>query len=883
MKLNNRGASLLSIIAISGAISIGIWFLSDRVSNQQKISAGLTEDISYNLAIKSVTDYAVYFVKNQWCFTSQNPQSLMNSEVSECADNYLHPYSAARLMLPIEYSKVLFEQKSQLNPALQANFPTTYQAMRYTNSIAPYNLPGFTITSEISGISSENKIKKILNNIRGKVAPKYVRLYFMNEVDSTLPGTTNETYIRIVTQLLDENQNLIRNGANYVSETVRLYVAPRENNYFSLILGGSIYVGKSSVAASDDVGSLYLPSATGTGYGINFYSPIFIQQDLKFVSTAQKTPVTFHDSVVFGVGGVKGIPRNVTLGDKKFWDDLDLFGGFKNNFEIDAKKDLGLVNIADPANTTAASANNQNLDMCIKLLRSTNDSVATKGSLLYLYNTDVAGVPAISGNNFSRNYRFSFKKDEVSGVRKFFKTLNKPSAEYERLGKTENATSKIEYQIMGPATSPATGLAPSVAASPISLYAAIKWNNQILDLIPVLLPVESSAGVFTPLTTQFRLYTDKTSTTFTPVNITLKRSPIISGEEQSKAFKDVTIEVEGLNNLSNIPIQYVKLMAFDETCGYSAAKPGPPAVPATQLGQECLTNPGSGEAKIVYIRKLTNFGSEPANCQFDVPYTNESMSSATQCVNTSAIVIPSAAERETELTVNYAQHINQCFQSSNLSTLGSSNELENQFVNNTYNGWEAFPSVPASSTPGFTNYADITFTSFNSSNPVSGAIYKKCTVPASVSVVIGNFLCKELEILQRSTALDMIGTFIVTNKMTVHPSVYTHGLDFYNFHHIDAVNFLRQNGVFKTIDGSNCNTMPTPHWHPDPGLINQANRLNCSSASVFKGTDVKYPFRWTSVTADCAHLSSVDTNTKCIKRLRNFIYRPLERVYGKQN
>ena len=31
---------------------------------------------------------------------------------------------------------------------------------------------------------------------------------------------------------------------------------------------------------------------------------------------------------------------------------------------------------------------NENLDMCIKLLRSKNDSVATKGSQLYFYNTD---------------------------------------------------------------------------------------------------------------------------------------------------------------------------------------------------------------------------------------------------------------------------------------------------------------------------------------------------------------------------------------------------------------------------------------------------------------------------------------------------------------
>lgn len=904
MKLNNRGASLLSVIGVSAAVSIGIWFLSDRISTQQKVSANLTEDVSYNLAIKSLTDYSIYFVKNQWCFDQQNPTSLQvplpDQFRAQCADNYTHPFSTMRLMLPLDYAKTLFEQKNLLSN--ETIFPSRYEDMKFNenNLVSPFNLPGFTITADINNISDTNPVKQILKNIKGHTPVKSVRLYFLNEVDSTLPGSTGESYVRIVTQLLDNNGEIIKNGANFATETARMYVAPRENNYFSLILGGSIYVGKSDSATSDDVGSLYLPQASGEGHGINFYSPVFVQNDLRFMPNITKVPVTFHDTVVFGIGGVKGIPINLTLGDKKYWDDLNLFGGFKKNFEIDSKLDQGLITIANPSNTTSAESINQKLDMCIKLLRSKDDSLSTQQSQLYFYKIGNNSAAPITGNTFSRDYRLSFKYDQTGckdgapatcGVRKFFKTLPKPASEYQRLGKVEASNSKIEFQIMSPTSQTDLTLQPTNESSPIALYAAVKWKNNIIDFIPVLAPIDSTTTGTKILTTQFRLFPDLINKPdyFSVMNISLKKSPIIAGAEQVRTYKDISIEIKELNKLDNNPIEYIKIMAFDETCNYVGPQSG---TPGTATGAECATNPGSGENKFVYIRKLTQFGTEPSNCLFDKPYSLSSMQDI-QCASSSVIPIPNDNALDNELIVNYEGYFNSCFNSSILSLGNSSNEIDAKFIVNTYNGWEAFPNIAASSTPGFTGYANITFTNFNSTNPISGAIYNVCTVPANVGVVTGNFLCKELIIQQRNTPLDMIGTFIVTNKMIVHPSVYQYGLDFYNFHHSEAVNFLRERRILKPIDDpttlgidesvtGSCLDLPTPHWHPDPGLVNQVNRLNCSSSSVFKGTDIKYPFRWTSVTADCIHEDG-SPNTKCIKRLRNYIYRSLERSYGRTN
>jgi hypothetical protein len=119
------------------------------------------------------------------------------------------------------------------------------------------------------------------------------------------------------------------------------------------------------------------------------------------------------------------------------------------------------------------------------------------------------------------------------------------------------------------------------------------------------------------------------------------------------------------------------------------------------------------------------------------------------------------------------------------------------------------------------------------------------------------------------------------DKLYIHPNAINYGVDFYSIHTPAAVNILKDQQVLKTSSGQSCDTLLTPHWHPDPGLQTLADRLNCSPLSTFRnGTPEKFPFRWTSVTADCVRFpTSAAPETMCLKKIKNYFYKSLERQY----
>ena len=117
--------------------------------------------------------------------------------------------------------------------------------------------------------------------------------------------------------------------------------------------------------------------------------------------------------------------------------------------------------------------------------------------------------------------------------------------------------------------------------------------------------------------------------------------------------------------------------------------------------------------------------------------------------------------------------------------------------------------------------------------------------------------------------------------MYIHPTAMVQGIDFYSIHTPAAVAILKSAQVLKTSDGSSCNTLQTPHWHPDPGLKTSSDKYTCSPLSTLKnGSPEKFPLRWTAVTADCVRFPDANApETTCIKKVRNYFYKSLERQY----
>lgn len=176
-----------------------------------------------------------------------------------------------------------------------------------------------------------------------------------------------------------------------------------------------------------------------------------------------------------------------------------------------------------------------------------------------------------------------------------------------------------------------------------------------------------------------------------------------------------------------------------------------------------------------------------------------------------------------------------------------------------------------------TTYYDQTF----SQNTVVydvGSIRKVCTITKDASYVSGFFTCQQLIIQDRSTPLEIVGTFMVTRDLTIHPNALKAGIKWSSMHNQDAVNAMKDKLLLKRANGSHCNTLPTPYWHPDPGLETLADRIRCSPVFLLQG---KNPPRWTSVDPDCGRTSPTATTTQCLKRIRNFNLLQLERAYGK--
>ena len=138
-------------------------------------------------------------------------------------------------------------------------------------------------------------------------------------------------------------------------------------------------------------------------------------------------------------------------------------------------------------------------------------------------------------------------------------------------------------------------------------------------------------------------------------------------------------------------------------------------------------------------------------------------------------------------------------------------------------------------------------------------------------------MCQQLVIEERTAPLLIVGTFIVTRDFSIHQTALKAGVRWSNMHNQAAIRQLKAKAILARADGSSCSTLPKPFWHPDPGLQVMADRLRCSSEFLLQG---KNPPRWTSVDPDCGRINPTDTNTKCMKRIRNFNFVQLERIYG---
>lgn len=896
IRQNQKGSTIVNVLMISSVMAIGIGFLLNRISTQQKLSIDLRSEISTSLAIQSLTDYARYALKNKWCLGADFRPLAFPSGDGEDNYNCYRDYgkdprsdnNLSRVILNTKYAKKIILLKRKYALAMgDVQLPNTVdcnESIDLALEESPAKIEAcaqsmkkdsVTVTTTVAELNNvpdnvpKTPLARILSdsNLKRKDRPiTSVSVTYTVMKEMSLPGTDDNTYVKIKTQLLDENNQPIANGQKLASEEEIVLAVPRELNYFSLITRGNIFIGK-SVDGNNTDGNVYIPNMESADYkGISFYGPVYINRNLVLPdmpsNAANKKPyAAFYEPVVFGAGRITsvnastGFTQAQASGVKKVWKDLGSFGGFAKGFETDAYNDAGLDSIAQ-----AADPNSSNNDVitCINRLQEQEIPAITLDSKLYAKPRLPAvlfdGVTPTDYNH--RRYIMGFwKKIQLPDGPPTRQKIYYPKVKTFTAGTAVGAAGNLGKA--GGSSQIAASINGFNPASPdlsYALLADISWRYGSANLVKEDIPLPDEGTVEIKLNST-------APTTLGTIKISVKKYMI--GSNSQPHLRDVQVEVSGsLADGTDHPINYIKFRGMDNTCNLLA-------------DGSCLEGQGStGSNKDIYLKKWTNLANEPAGCtSTDIYGSRPTPTDYDNC--TSGMVRTLPLNYELNLGYNYGADYERCRTLGTVNAGGANqSEVEADFVSRTYQGWE-FKNKRDDN-------VDITFTASNGSIFTSSAIFHNCKVPASVNVVAGNFMCKNLIIDPRQTELFMVGTFVVINRFEIDPSAVRSGVSFYSVH--SGAEILRQVQILKTSDGASCNSLQSeniPFWHPNPGMKAMSDRIKCSPISILnEGTPDKFPFRWTSVSADCVRYpSGSEPDTTCLKKIKNYFFKSMERHY----
>lgn len=405
---NSRGNTTLMALFVVGIVSSGVYFISNKIVTERKLSSQLRKDIHANLALRSITDYIKYGIRKGWCFDNQ----LLPELPENCVNNFSNQYSTARIMMPPSYASTLEE----LGKTHGAEFP-----MLVGKKATDLMLYSFSYNLQLSNLTmgTGHPLYRVLTNTRNPLV-KGVNIKVSRIGNMTLPVNGDEVYIEIVTEFTDKDGQPLRTGMEVIDndgqrkaigkqilrETARFVSNPRELNSFALILPGSLYLGKSSPPIAGQ-GHMAIPASSQSDVGMVFNSPIFVNQHIFMDNAGSYTPATFNDVVVIGNGIIKDyngadFKINEALGEKRYWTDLKTFGGFVRGIDSDGKRDVGLSVLSGVSDST--TLNNDTISLCTNILKSEANLSLTKESRFV--GEPISGT--VTSNLTENGIRYSF-------------------------------------------------------------------------------------------------------------------------------------------------------------------------------------------------------------------------------------------------------------------------------------------------------------------------------------------------------------------------------------------------------------------------------------------------------------------------------------------
>lgn len=966
---NTRGNTTLMALFVVGIVSSGVYFISNKIIVERKLSSQLRKDIHANLALRSITDYIKYGIRKGWCFDDK----FLPEAPELCVDNFDNKKSTIRLMMPPSYAKNLY--------ILASEHPTDFPSLK-GRTAESLMLEKIIINMDLAtaSISQAHPLYRVLSNLRSSMI-KGLQVKINRISNMTLPVNGDEVYLEITTEFLDKYGKTLRSGNEvfndkgelttqgnqFFRETSRFISNPREVNSFVLMLPGTIYLGKSAPPELGH-GDLAIPIGLPGDRGMVFNSPVFVNENI-FLNKTGYTPATFNDVVVLGNGIIKtpdGEPFKIndSLGVKRYWTDLQTFGGFIRGIDSDGKRDLGLSTLNGASDST--TLNNDTITQCINIIRSQSDPDMTESSRMVAEPIDAA---PIDDKLTEFTNRFSFSQIAYGALNVFVpQSIIKADAgiNYDNAG-DKNSLSKPYNKDDKDASTVWYSFSPNydlASGTKLVMWAYYEWNNEkikmpilenaigdgnklimsfspyskndvsdakskfdsasgvvavrekdLADLEavkpdPVAYPVSYTAWL---VTSDGKDYVELTTPSDSKsVSYAVKRKNDIEAEylqrknyyenpgqleivstkpsngfaERQSVFRNINVKIinpanfrkmnkTGTTLYGNIDQTTVSPMAIKdfsiEGMDYSSIIHGVSTRPRDENNK--ITNDPTVNSLADINNVHYSFTIDTASASRPMVVSNRGRDYKNNELNL-------GTHKPLDVKINYQKMINKCFDSAggtNLDAFKPASFASADFTSVSPDSWHF-----ASPDPKTTYFSeDIISSSFDFK---IAATRENCTIHSGAAVVTGFYVCRNLEILARSTPLQMIGTFIVTKNMKVDPSALKQGVTWSSMHNQSAVGTMKQPNAsglptLRRTDGSNCSNLyssSVPFWHPDPGLAGLADRIRCSSTFLLQG---KGPPRWTSIDPDCGRIGD-STNTQCLKRIRNFNLIQLERVYG---
>lgn len=904
---NDRGSAFLQVLAAVVIMGMLLYNLMPSVLDYKSHSVKNTNLIDSRLAIHSVLDYTLVGIKQKWCFSvAWTPESCgktMNDTIS-------HPRSIDRLLMTqesIEYLKLL-------------GVPNAASA----------KLDSIEYDLLVSQITTKNPVYKIFQSIDKNITK--IKILISIDKNAALPQFGDEVYLKLDVSLMDNSGKVVKIGGANLQAVSYVGVYPREVATFALILANDLYLDKAT-PYEPKKGDAYIKkfaakSADLISGGLTFSSPVFVNGNINLTSSKDKlayTPVTFKEKVYLGAGmlmrdGAGFVPSTNGKEESQYWSDILQFGGFKGGVEIDGKVDLGLEYLSGLR--TSATVNNDDLfRKCVANTAANSKLDMTANSLLQGALTSSKGDEFEYRLKLTDYNKFNVQSGSIPGIssKKYGNSgIEFKNGSYEKAhnGSAIKFTLKVgNLDVFGTIpdggsaivnlSSNVQGMINTYQNSLNSANQTLSQNkNRISQLQNQIKNIENNIDSLEGQISNLEKSGSGTGGSGGNANsgqISNLENQIWNLKNQRNNMRNEITSLNNENNsidsniaqLSSTLSSYQKMNGQVSTIKLSADKIG--------------YNGGGGKGGNSSYRNLEIETSneqgiiDESGNKLNVKIVLEAMDVSYENYHTKRTDEQSNNNGMIEL--NWVNNI--LTPSKNIKDPNGTNRsegtsedmytnLDEQCKTVDYSSfasasWTSSFSAVSTHSWSFTNaYNARTDYVFNAGNAsVSGgkvpafvvrSIVKNCIIEADANFVTGFLTCERLTIRPRSLPLTIVGTFIVTNGLTIDDSAYKAGIRWQSIYNPVSTRLLRSAKVLKSIDGQSCDTLPrTPVWHPRPSLLDRVNNQQCNAISLRLKAD---PFRWTSVDPDCGLLDTSSTATFCKNSIGNYIALEIHRESG---